>query len=228
MNRFQKFDRRKEVICAAAVVLILVSACTACSFQRMGNKAEGIKEVKAVEEEDGIFFDFSIDEYIAGYDLCCRDELGNDYLSASDGSSYYLFSEDEGIVTLPELSLQASEDSGNVERITAGFDWHSYSDTLMKKYDRMCFYALKTILSDFTDDEICSLYEKVSESGYSHMRKEWFGRDALPYELFLCSDVGIFSYYAKGDRQYLCIVPVTEKKKKELKEKGVKITQLEI
>ncbi|MCI6850047.1 MAG: hypothetical protein MR883_00850, partial [Clostridiales bacterium] len=55
----------------------------------------------------------------------------------------------------------------------------------------------------------------------------WYGRGAVPYALFYKDGIGIYPYFAIGDWEHFCIIPVTEETVAEFKQKGVEIHEIQ-
>lgn len=179
-------------------------------------------DVQVIEDE-GLSFSFHIDEFVDRYNAYYRRDNGEACLPDTGDTVHYYYTEDESIITLPTLNINASDSGRNVQEIILSFDWHSYSEALMEVFESMCFYTVKTLFPEMPDEDITALYSGVIDSAYDHPGEEWFGADALPYALFYKGGAGIYSYYASGDRQYLCVIPVTEDSLNGFRDRGVKV-----
>ena len=93
----------------------------------------------------------------------------------------------------------------------------------------MCYYSLKTVLPKLEDEQIINLCTKANNSGYEHCfsAEERYTNGRLPYEMFRIDNICVYSYFALGSTQRLCIIPINEKSINEFKEKGVIINEVE-
>lgn len=194
--------------------------------------------------EDELVFNISIDDYIDSYNgyywsdnkaryLLPSDEWRTQIYDTSIHSNhetiYYYFTEDEELWTLPTISVYVPIDKDYVQEITINFDWHSYTENMYELYEQMCFYSLKAVFSELTDEQIINLYSEANSLGYENVfsSEEWYSKDSVPYVLFYKDNVGVYPYFAIGSWQRLCIIPVTEYTINEFKKKGVKIYEVE-
>lgn len=108
-------------------------------------------------------------------------------------------------------------------------------------YKEMCFYTLKVFFPDFSDEQIISIYSKAIDSGYDHViyskaidsgyyhifpSDEWYSSDSVPYAVFYKDNIAVYSYFAIGSSQSLCIIPVTQETINTLRQKGAEIYEI--
>lgn len=194
--------------------------------------------------EDELVFNISIDDYIDSYNGYYWNDNKARYLLPSDEwctqiydtsihsnheTIYYYFTEDKDIWSLPTISVYAPTNKDYVQEITVNFDWHSYTENMYELYEQMCFYSLKAVFSELTDEQIINLYSEANSLGYENVysSEEWYSKDSVPYALFYKDNVGVYPYFAIGSWQHLCIIPVTEETINEFEQKGVKIYEIE-
>lgn len=196
--------------------------------------------------EDELVFNISIDDYIESYNGYYWKDKKSRYLLPSSNINwqtqildtsihskhetvYYYFTEDKKIWSLPTISLYVPTNKDYVQEITINFDWHSYTENMYRLYEQMCFYSLKAVFSELTDEQIINLYSEANNIGYenAYSSEEWYSKDSIPYALFYKDNIGVYPYFAIGSWQHLCIIPVTEETINEFQQKGVKIYEIE-
>ena len=86
-----------------------------------------------------------------------------------------------------------------------------------------CFF------SDLTEAQASDLADRIISLGNENVfgSDAWFGSNAVPPGLFYRDGVGIYPYFAIGDWERFCIIPVTAERLQEFKEKGVVLYALE-
>ena len=141
----------------------------------------------------------------------------------------YDYSADRKMLSLPLISFYVPPENDSVQEIAVIFDWHSYSRELHELYEELCYYSVKTVLSELTEEQIVKLCSQINESGYDHAfsMDEWYGSGSVPYELFYKGNIGVYSHFAVGSRQRLCIIPVTEQTLEEFARRGVVINEID-
>lgn len=196
--------------------------------------------------ENELVYDFSIDDYInsfngyyyrnnkKGYILPVSfDNWQSETLETGIHSPYetvlYNYSADRKAWSLPTISVYTPANNNRVGEITLNFDWHSYTDNLYELYNEMCYCTLKVFFPDLSDKQITKLYTKANKSGYDNVfsSDEWYGKNSVPYALFYKDGTGVYSHFAIGSYQRLCIIPVAEKTVNEFREKGTQIFEIE-
>ena len=222
--------KKIKKISIALIVIILITTIAGIIFRIYKSSTGEIKPMKIDVSGSGanLVFNFSINRYIAQYNLYYRKDNNKDYLPSANGTNSYNFKEDEKIITFPELAITTDGYSDKVRRITIAFDWHSYSKPILDKHGMMCYYALRTVFQDLSNDEIRKLYSKAMDIGYENPRDEWYNFDsAVPYALFYKGNVGVYTYFALGQSEYFCIIPITEDVITNYSNKGVHIFKLD-
>lgn len=189
-------------------------------------------------------FDSSINDFIDCYNGLCRTGQGDVFLGpASDWNSriyesgihsdyetvVYTFSEDEAVQSLPTVTVYAPSDCNAIQEITVDFDDHGYSESLFEQYKKMCFYTVKAFFPEMSDDNITELCASVHNLANQNLfsEEDWFGHDAVPPVLYYKNQIGVYPYFAVGQCEHLCIVPVTQEMIAQFERKGVKIYEIE-
>lgn len=141
----------------------------------------------------------------------------------------YTFSEDENVWSLPTLVLYAASDNESVQEVSVTFDWHSYSESLYSVYEDMCLDALNLFFPEKSDEVLKQLCSDVNRSGYDNMFpvEKWYMYGSLPYEIWHKGDIGVYSYFAMGQCQYFCIIPLNDDIISNFSSSGVVITEIE-
>lgn len=194
--------------------------------------------------EDEVVFSISIDDYIESYNSCYNIDHSRSYLTpASQWKCYtydsaihsdhetkcYYFTEDEQVYSLPTISVYVPTNGDYIQEITVNFDEHSYTESGFEQYKEMCCYTLKVFFPELTDEAILDLCTEIITLGNQNVftSDEWYDSDSIPYALFYKDGVGIYPYFAIGDWEHFCIIPVTEETIAELAQKGVEIHEID-
>ena len=228
-----------------AIILAVGSFIYVTRYKNTEKEPKTLLPIKSTENRKGeLVFNISADDFIESYNSLYALKNKFAYLSALESwqkepeetgihSDYemnvYRFTEDEKSWALPTISIYTPSDNIAVEEITVNFDWHSYTENFYEQYKSMCYYTLKTVFPKLSDKQITSLTNKANDSGFEHCFSsgEWYGKGRLPTEMFYKDNICVYSYFAIGSSQRLCIIPVTEETIAEFKEKGVIVYEIE-
>ena len=201
-------------------------------------------DIHTVEKrENELVFNFSIDDLIDNYNGYYHCDKGSDFLSPSGEwnsrmldkgihslreSTLYAFSVDPKSWALPTMWVFVTPEDGFVQEITLNFDRHSYSENLYDLFNEICFYTLKVMFPELSDDAITQLYTKVNVQGYNDPfpAEKRYGNGSLPHVLYYGDGIGVYPYFALGSYQRLCIIPITEVTLNEFRQKGVEIYEI--
>lgn len=93
-------------------------------------------------------------------------------------------------------------------------------------YEEMCFYTIKVLFPDFTDDKIIELYTTLNNLAYNNFTTVKYTSESVPCALYHKNGIGLYPYFAAGERLHLCIIPVTQEYINELEKKGVEIYEI--
>ncbi len=201
-----------------AALLLLAALLTAAIAAACGEEEEKMLDLTIT---DGVSpaFHFTLDELIGQFNR----EYGEDYLTPSDGSSPYEFTEDESIRTLPKMVVNEDE-NGWVVRMNLFFDWHSMSEPLMEKYRKMCICSMKCFFPEWTDEKAEAMCEEIINAGYDHPMARG---SEVPYAVYHSGNVGITTRFAMGESQVISILPVTEDILASYEKDGAEIVAME-
>lgn len=193
--------------------------------------------------EDELVFSISIEDFIDSYNGYYWKDKNSRYLLPSSEwrcftydtgihsdheTFYYNFTADEKVWSLPTISVYAPTNADYIQEITVNFDEHSYTESLYESYEEMCFYTLKVFFPDLSDEKIVDLYKEANRLGNINVfsSENWYDTGAVPYALFYKDGIGVYPYFAIGDWQRLCIIPITQETLNEFEEKGVNIFEI--
>ena len=202
-------------------------------------------DIEVMENRENEFvFDISIDDFIENYNTLYTKEYDRPYFTPSSEWQWYLydtaihsnyqtfyvyFTEDERIYPQSTVSVYVPSNCNYIQEITINFDEHSYSESGYEQYKQMCFYALKVFFPDLSDEAILNLCTEAITLGNvnTFSSDEWYDSDSIPCALFYKDGVGVYPYFAIGDWEHFCIIPVTQETIDSYEQKGVDIYEIE-
>ena len=140
----------------------------------------------------------------------------------------YSFTEDEHVYSLPTITVYVPTNDDYIQQITVNFDEHSFTQSGFEQYKEMCYYTMKVFFPDLPDARIMDLCAEIVALGNQNVfsSDEWFSKNAVPFALFYRGGIGVYPYFAIGDWEHFCIIPVTEETVTEFEEKGVQIHEI--
>ena len=140
----------------------------------------------------------------------------------------YSFTEDEHVYSLPTITVYVPTNDDYIQQITVNFDEHSFTQSGFEQYKEMCYYTMKVFFPDLPDVRIMDLCIEIVALGNQNVfsSDEWFSKNAVPFALFYREGIGVYPYFAIGDWEHFCIIPVTEETVTEFGEKGVQIHEI--
>ena len=140
----------------------------------------------------------------------------------------YSFTEDEHAYSLPTITVYVPTNDDYIQQITVNFDEHSFTQSGFEQYKEMCYYTMKVFFPDLSDARIMDLCAEIVALGNQNVfsSDEWFSKNAVPFALFYREGIGVYPYFAIGDWEHFCIIPVTEETVIEFGEKGVQIHEI--
>ena len=140
----------------------------------------------------------------------------------------YSFTEDEHVYSLPTITVYVPTNDDYIQQITVNFDEHSFTQSGFEQYKEMCYYTMKVFFPDLSDARIMDLCAEIVALGNQNVfsSDEWFSKNAVPFALFYREGIGVYPYFAIGDWEHFCIIPVTEEIVTEFGEKGVQIHEI--
>ena len=140
----------------------------------------------------------------------------------------YSFTEDAHVYSLPTITVYVPTNDDYIQQITVNFDEHSFTQSGFEQYKEMCYYTMKVFFPDLPDARIMDLCTEIVALGNQNVfsSDEWFSKNAVPFALFYREGIGVYPYFAIGDWERFCIIPVTEEAVTEFGEKGVQIHEI--
>ena len=194
--------------------------------------------------ENELVFNISIQDYIRSYNAHYKNGYCRDYLTAASQWQcytydsaihsqhemlYYYFTEDERVYSLPTISVYVPTNGDYIQEVTVNFDEHSYSESGYEQYKEMCYFTLKVFFPELDDERLFDLCTEIIALGNQNVftSDEWYGSDAVPYALFHKDGIGVYPYFAIGDWEHFCVIPVTEETIAKFEQKGTLIYEIE-
>lgn len=194
--------------------------------------------------ENELVFDVSIDDFIDSYNSFWNQDHDWTYLKPSSEWQWYLydtaihssyetfyvyFTEDDQIYPQSTVSVYVPSNGNYIQEITINFDEHSYSESGYEQYKQICFYTLKVFFPDLSDDSIMDLCMEAITLGNENVftSDEWYSSDSVPCALFYKDGIGVYPYFAIGDWEHFCIIPVAQETIDSYEQKGVEIYEIE-
>lgn len=201
-------------------------------------------EIEVLENREGeLVFSISMEDFIAGFNERYPMDAQRSFLSPPDTwqkSTYdcsvhapyetvlYSFSEDETVWSLPRITVYVPSNADYIQQITVNYDEHSHTETGYALYRQMCCCALEVFFPELSEDAVQELCAEVLRLGSQNTfdAEAWYGPGAVPCALFYRGGVGVYPYFAVGDWNRLCIIPLTEERIAEFEGKGVEIHEI--
>lgn len=193
--------------------------------------------------ENELVFDISIKDYIDSFNSFYFQNAERKFLADADQwqcftydsaihSPYetdcYYFREDENIYNEPTISVYVPSNADYIQEITINFDEHGYTESGFAQYKQLCYCTMKVFFPDLDDTEIQELCIQIITLGNQNVfdSDAWYSSTSVPYALFYKDGIGIYPYFAIGDWEHFCIIPVTENTIQTFEEKGVLIYEI--
>ena len=201
-------------------------------------------EIDVMENRtDELVFSVSITDYINAYNSLYQEDNGSDYLTSQEqwqcteydkaihsphATLYYYFTEDERAFSLPTISVYVPQNGDYIQEITVNFDDHSYAPEMYVLYETMCFYTLQVFFPELDDEQITELYKEANALGYENVfpNEQGYNSDMVPCVLYHKDGIGVYPYFAIGQWQHLCIIPVTDDTIADFAAKGTEIREI--
>ncbi len=92
-------------------------------------------------------------------------------------------------------------------------------------YEELCYYTLKVMFPDLLDDRIRELYTTLNRLAFEHDTNMKYTAESVPCALYYRDNIGLYPYFAWGEDVHLCIIPVTQARIEEMRNKGVEIIE---
>lgn len=198
----------------------------------------------AENRENELVFDISIKDYIDSFNSIYFRETGRNFLAeASQWQRFpcdsaihspcetdcYYFREDENVYNEPTISVYVPSNGDYIQEITINFDEHGYTESGFAQYKQLCYCTMKVFFPDLEDTEIQELCTQIITLGNQNVfdSDAWYSSASVPYALFCKDGIGVYPYFATGDWEHFCVIPVTENTIQTFEEKGVLIYEIE-
>lgn len=208
-----------------------------------GTEAKRLDISVLENREDELVFSVSMEDFIDSYNAFYEADHGRSYLSLQSEwqrFSYdtgvhsghrtlcYYFTEDRQVYSLPTVTVYVPENRDCIQEITVNYDEHSYSEAGYTQYKQMCCYTLQVFFPELSEEAILALCTEAVLLGNQHifLSDAWYGNGSVPYALFYKDGIGVYPYFAIGDWERLCVIPVTEDTIAEFQQRGVEIHEI--
>lgn len=193
--------------------------------------------------EDDLVFTINIEDYIEIYNSFYRENNVRDFFSpvsewqcdhretgihSDHEMKFYYFQLDEKVYSLPTVAVYVPTNVDRIQEITINFDQHSFTEYGFQLYKEICCYTMKIFFPDLTDEERSMVCSEIISLGNRNVlsSEEWYDKGAIPCVLFHADGIGIYPYFAIGDWDRFCVIPVTEDILSNFTQKGVKIYEI--
>lgn len=199
---------------------------------------------EVVENRNGEFvFSIGIDDYIDCYNALFKKDNGSNFFTPSaqwkcyhrDSGihsayriNYFYFTPDEQVHTLPTVAVYVPTNDDRIQEITVNFDEHSYTESGYHLFQEMCGYTMRVFFQDLPDDTVSAVCSEIISLGNQNVfsSDEWYDVGSVPSVLFHKNGIGVYPYFAIGDWERFCIIPVTEELLTEFAQKGVELHEI--
>lgn len=141
----------------------------------------------------------------------------------------FRFSEDEAVYSLPTVTVYTPMEDHRIQELTLNFDEHSYTEAGFQRFRQLCADTLRVFFADLSKQEASDLADRIIRFGNENVFESnaWYGDDAFPRGIYHRDGVGVYPYFAIGDWQRFCVIPVTQEQLKNFEEKGVILYEVE-
>ena len=199
---------------------------------------------EVVENRNGEFvFSIGIDDYIDCYNALFKKDNGSNFFTPSaqwqcyyrDSGihsayrmNYFYFTPDEQVHTLPTVAVYVPTNDDRIQEITVNFDEHSYTESGYHLFQEMCGYTMRVFFPDLPDETVSAVCSEIISLGNQNVfsSDEWYDVGSVPSVLFHKNSIGVYPYFAIGDWERFCIIPVTEELLTEFAQKGVELHEI--
>lgn len=199
---------------------------------------------EVVENRNGEFvFSIGIDDYIDCYNALFKKDNGGNFFTPSaqwrcyhrDSGihsayrmNYFYFTPDEQVHTLPTVAVYVPANADCIQEVTVNFDEHSYTESGYRLFQEMCGYTMRVFFPDLPDDTVSAVCSEIISLGNQNVfsSDEWYDVGSVPPVLFHKNSIGVYPYFAIGDWERFCIIPVTEELLTEFAQKGVELHEI--
>ncbi len=140
----------------------------------------------------------------------------------------YEFSYNPKIWSQPTITAYVPTNKEYIQEITVNFDEHGYSESFYDAFEELCYYTLKVFFPELSDEQIIHLYTELNMLGDQNVfdNDQGYEKGCIPCVLYHKNGIGVYPYFAVGEWQHLCIIPVTEETRQDFADKGVEIHEI--
>lgn len=199
---------------------------------------------EVVENRNGEFvFSIGIDDYIDCYNALFKKDNGSNFFTPSaqwrcyhrDSGihsayrmNYFYFTPDEQVHSLPTVAVYVPTNDDCIQEITVNFDEHSYTESGYHLFQEMCGYTMRVFFPDLPDETVSAVCSEIISLGNQNVfsSDEWYDVGSVPSVLFHKNGIGVYPYFAIGDWERFCIIPVTEELLTDFAQKGVELHEI--
>ena len=179
-------------------------------------------DIETIKTDSGsASFNISIEDFIKSFNSYYEKDKGEVLLKdlgkwqmydvtldnqGNNVTTCYSFSEDINIRALPQLKVYADNTKSGILQISMCYDMHSFSPETHAMYKELCYYAMKTMMPDASDDKVKERAQKALDS-----LDESFTTDETSYDyepVFTWGPIGAYPYYVVGETMELRLIPV--------------------
>lgn len=244
--------KRIKAFCCVlfALVLLLCAGCgtseeteSGAAVSKQETQIEPL-EIEVMENrESELVFSISIDDYIKSFNNYYELDHYDSYLApksqwrsrtdetgihSAHETVLYNFTEDEEKWSLPTVTVYAPSNADYIQAITLDFDDHSYTDAMFELYEELCFCTLKVFFPDLADEKLSELITTLDNLAHENVvpNEQGYSSESVPCAIYYKDGVGLYPYFAIGERVHLCIIPVTEESLEEFEQKGVEVYEI--
>lgn len=193
--------------------------------------------------ENELVFNISLNDFIDSYNSSYYADHGALYLlnpsewkkltydssvHSDHETTLYEFSIDQRIWSQPTITAYVPTNNEYIQAITVDFDEHGYSESFYDAFEELCYYTLKVFFPELSNEQIINLYTEVNMLGNQYVfdNDNGYEKGCVPCALYHKNGIGVYPYFAVGERLHLCIIPVTEESLHDFAEKGVEIYEI--
>ena len=117
----------------------------------------------------------------------------------------YAFSEDMDIRALPQLRIYADNTKSGIRQISMCYDMHSFSPETYERYEGLCYYVMRTMVTDATDSEVETYTSKLLDALDESFTTDKAYQAEEPE--YTWGKVGAYPYYVVGETTEMRLIP---------------------
>jgi len=117
----------------------------------------------------------------------------------------YAFSEDMDIRALPQLRIYADNTKSGIRQISMCYDIHSFSPETYERYEELCYYVMRTMMTGANDSEVETYTSKLLDALDESFTTDKTYQAERPE--YTWGKVGAYPYYVVGETTELRLIP---------------------